>query len=60
MHWFHTWTPWERYLWTGKVGVRIVRVTGVTDSEMRDITEDRQKRHCSVCGYHQDQLVRSF
>ncbi len=58
--WGHTWSQWERYVWVGKIGATIFRRGNEQTIPMQDATEDRQKRHCTKCGYNQDRLVSSI
>jgi len=53
MHLFHKWSKWERYVWTGKIGGFVWQ----PNAPMRDATEERQKRTCSVCGKTQDENI---
>lgn len=54
--WAHKWTKWAQYDWRGRVfGTRLAPL----QTEGAPISERRQRRHCTRCGYEQDMLVRN-
>ena len=53
----HKWTAWERYFWEGQ----ITHVGVIYPPELRGkpipVVQDRQRRHCLKCGYHEEEIV---
>lgn len=50
---FHKWGKWETYRWSG---VEVPQF-GKNAGKKFEVSETRQRRSCSKCGFVQDRLV---
>ena len=48
---FHKWEKWQPYTWKGFITYR------KQPDQPISLTEERQKRVCSLCGITQDELI---
>lgn len=55
---WHEWTRWENYTWAGKVSPTPLYVGhNIPQEEWPEVTQNRKKRNCLVCGLPQDSRV---
>ena len=58
-HWLRCrWSKWEPYTAEFTVKARMLAGVTFTEPEPYDVTEEREKRRCDICGTTQDRRIR--